>query len=898
MRLVPGLYEQIVTAELEGAFETSDGVPRLDPLQEDSATDLLSRHVYEAVRRALADVRGEDRLRAQVDAVNRVLAHLAGTTEAVSTSDAVTPQVLLSWLEKSQVGLGTGEITRPGVPLRHSELIVNGPRDLRVGLEIAKELASADRVDLLMSFVKWNGFVELRSDLARVGQSLRVLTTTYLGATEVEALEGLRELGAQIRVSYDERRTRLHAKAWLFHRDSGFSTAVVGSSNLSHSALRDGCEWNVRLSQRDNPGLLAKFRTTFDQYWDDPSFEPYERDRFLRSVGRRRDAARDALAHVVELRALPHQEAVLEALRAERERGHFRNLVVAATGTGKTVIAALDYAKLPNRPRLLFVAHQDRILDQSLATFRVAVRDGNFGEKLTGREKPILGHHVFASIQSLHQTRLRQLATDAYDVVVVDEFHHAAADTYDALLQHLRPKILVGLTATPERADGRPILQWFDDRVAAETRLWDALDQELLSPFQYFVLHDGTDLSQIEFRAGRYDVLSLERLYTADEYRARQVLRQLAEKVRNPREMRALGFCVSNKHARFMAEYFNRYDLPSAVVDKDSSPAEREAHVRALEEGRLCCLFTVNVFNEGVDIPLVDTVLFLRPTESATIFLQQLGRGLRTHDRKACLTVLDFVGSAHERFRFDLRFKALLGGVTRNEVRDAVEAGFPRLPSGCSIQLEERAQRVILENLRSALLGWRRLADDLEPGMTLADFLRRTSLSPEDVYRQNHNFSELLDLRGFGEGLASGPFARALPGLLHVDDADRLTEFRKWFAREEPPLANLRDPSQRMLFALLGDDRPIAELGALLSHIWGNRSLRSELAQLFEVLDDRRRHLTSPLAGLPLHIHAHYTRAEVSAALDLVTERGKLLATQAGVFKCEAHRCDLFFVTL
>jgi superfamily II DNA or RNA helicase len=892
MRLVPGLYEQLVTSELASTLQATEGVARTEALHEDAAADLLARHVYDAVRRALADTKGEDRLQAQVVAANRILAHLG------EAGDIVTPQVLLAWLEKAQVGLGAGETPRPGIPLRHSELIVNGPRDLRVGLEIAKELPSADRVDLLMSFVKWNGFVELRNDLARFGDRLRVLTTTYMGATEVEALEGLKELGAQVRVSYDERRTRLHAKAWLFHRETGFSTAIVGSSNLSTAALRDGCEWNVRLSQRDNGALLAKFRTTFDQYWDDPSFEPYDRERFQQSVGRRYDSARDALAHVVQLRALPHQEFVLEALRTEREAGHHRNLVVAATGTGKTVIAALDYARMPNRPRLLFVAHQDRILDQSLATFRVAVRDGNFGEKLTGREKPILGHHVFASIQSLHERRLRELAPDAYDVVVVDEFHHAAADTYDALLQHLRPKILVGLTATPERADGRSVLHWFDGRVAAETRLWDALDQELLSPFQYFVVHDGTDLSQIDFRAGRYDVDSLERLYTADEHRAKQVLQQLSQKVRNPREMRALGFCVSNKHARFMAAYFERNRLPSAVVDKDTSPTEREAHVRALEQGKICCIFTVNVFNEGVDIPRVDTALFLRPTESATIFLQQLGRGLRTHDEKPCLTVLDFVGNAHESFRFDLRFKALLGGGTRKETRDAVENGFPRLPSGCSIHLEERARHVILENLKRAISGWRRLADDVEPGMTLGDFLRRTALQAEDVYRQNHSFSELLHLRGLADRVPQGPLARALPRLLHVDDIHRLTAFRLWLEADAPPEPDLRDPNQRMLLALLADDRPVAELGALLGEIWSDPILRVELRQLFEVLDDRRRHVTTPVEALPLRVHAHYTRSEVSAALGLVTEKGKLLATQSGVLECAQHRCDLFFVTL
>lgn len=900
MPLLPGIYEQLLTTDTGAQAHDPTKVADIQALGADAAPDLLARHVHEAVRRALSGITGEERMQSQMALVNALLSELATRCpREVEAGDAVTPQVLLSLLERHQVGLGDGRLARPGIPLRHSELIVNGPRDLRVGLEITRELPSADRVDLLMSFVKWGGFIEVKDALARLARPLRVLTTTYMGATEVEALEGLRELGAQIRVSYDERRTRLHAKAWLFHRDSGFSTALIGSSNLSQAALRDGCEWNVRLSERDNPGLLAKFRTTFEQYWEDPTFEPYDRERFLQSLGRRRDPARDALAHVVMLRARPHQVGVLDALRVEREAGHNANLVVAATGTGKTVIAALDYARQPGRPSVLFVAHRDRILDQSLATFRVALRDGNFGEKLTGRDKPILGRHVFASVQSLHADRLQDLAPDAYDIVIIDEFHHAAANTYDALLGHLKPRLLLGLTATPERTDGKSVLHWFGGRIAAESRLWDALDQDLLSPFQYFVLYDGTDLSHVDFRGGRYDVSSLERLYTADEHRALEVLRQLLAKVRDPSRMRALAFCVTVKHAEYMHAFFGRHDLPSAVVTGDTAPELRDSHIRALEAGDLCCLFTVDVFNEGVDIPLVDTVLFLRPTESATVFLQQLGRGLRTHEQKSCLTVLDFVGNAHGDFRFDLRFRAVLGGGTRKEIQDAVEAGFPRLPSGCSILLDERSQRVILENLRRTLTTWGALAADLEPGMSLADYLRRTDRLPEDIYRVDRSFSKLKQLRGFVDQAPQGAIARALPRLLHIDDADRLAAFRRILAAPSPPAADSSDPMLRLMFALLGqDDRPLAELGTFLAELWADPLLLQELGELLEVLDDRRRHGTERIEGVPFRLHAHYTRSEISAALNLVTERGKLLATQAGVLKCEAHRCDLFFVTL
>ncbi|MCA9513316.1 MAG: DEAD/DEAH box helicase family protein, partial [Myxococcales bacterium] len=747
MKLEPGLYEQLVTRELADllAARDADLASVRDALGTESAPELLARHVADAARRVLDGITGKDATERQVALVNEVLTALSSSSPAdVSRSDDVMPELLLAIASRRE-GLGARSLPRPGIPLRHSELIVNGPRDRRVGLEIARELASADGVDLLMSFIKWSGYVELRDALAPIAARgrLRVLTTTYLGASDAEAVEALRELGAEIRVSYDERRTRLHAKAWLFHRASGFGTAIIGSSNLSHAALRDGCEWNVRLSRRDNPGLLAKFQTTFDQYWGDPAFEPFEPARFRAAGARRRDPARDALAHVVRLSALPHQVAVLEALEAERAAGHWRNLVVASTGTGKTVVAALDYARQPGRPRLLFVAHRDRILDQSLATFRVALNDGHFGEKLTGRDKPILGTHVFASIQSLHAGRLRELAPEAFEIVVVDEFHHAAAPTYEALLGHLRPRLLLGLTATPERADGRSVLGWFDDRVAAESRLWDALDQGLLAPFQYFVLHDGTDLSRVDFRAGRYDVATLTTLYTADTVRARAVLRAVVERVRDPREMRALAFCVSVAHARFMAAYFVEHGLAAAVVVGDTAPAERDAHIAALERGELQCLFTVDVLNEGVDIPRVDTVLFLRPTESATVFIQQLGRGLRLHDDKACLTVLDFVGNARSEFRFDLRFRALLGRGTRKELSDAVGQGFPHLPSGCSIQLDPLAQRAILANLRQRLGGWRALADDLEPGMGLAAFLRRADVALEEVYEPRRTFGAL-----------------------------------------------------------------------------------------------------------------------------------------------------------
>lgn len=907
--LPSGLYDEIITRALERRLETDGLVHERVSLSPDTASEPLARYVYRFASSLLSSVKGKDkeRIAKQVELTNQFLQWLSGP-DGAAEEDQVTAERLLQVHRQGDARLGTGQVQRPSIPLRHSDLIVNGPKDLRVGREIQHELASADRVDVLVSFVKWSGFVELRdalrafSDRHGGAPPLRVLTTTYMGATDHEALDALIELGADVRVNYDTRRTRLHAKAWLFHRETGFSTGVIGSSNLSYAALRDGCEWNVRLSNVDNPAILKKFEATFEQYWDEAAFEPYDRERFIKVLAARRSSQLDALAAVVRLHPYPHQTAVLQALEAERLNGHNKNLVVAATGTGKTVMAALDYKalckRLGGRPSLLFVAHRREILTKSQATYRAALGDGNFGELLTGSDKPLVGRHVFASIQSLHGRRLEDLAPDAYDVVVVDEFHHSEAATYTALLNHLDPRILLGLTATPERTDGQSILHWFGHRVAAESRLWDALDQGLLVPFQYFGVDDKTDLSQVDFRAGRYSVASLEKVYTADEHRARHVLRALSERVRNPAEMRALGFCVSVKHAAFMAAFFNRHGLPAVSVTGDTPTAAREAAVKQLAAGELCAIFTVDVFNEGVDIPSVDTVLFLRPTESATLYLQQLGRGLRLHEDKSCLTVLDFIGRANRSFRFDRRFRALMGGGTRAEVSKAVEDGFPRLPSGCSIQLEEEAQRSVLENIKRTLSNWSALAEDLVEDWPLATFLERADVDLRELYLTRRSFSQLRQQRGFVQDVADNAITRALPRTVHVDDEDRLSHWRWWLDQARPPKPDPTDPRQVMFFALLGQSRrKLDELGDFFDELWSDPVLMSELRQLFALLDDRRRKPTYVLPGLPFQVHATYSRDEVSAGL-VEVRKGKLLRTQGGVFKCDRHRCDVLFVTL
>lgn len=520
-----------------------------------------------------------------------------------------------------------------------------------------------------------------------------------------------------MKVNYEVRSTRLHAKAWLFRRETGFNTAYVGSSNLSKAALLDGLEWNVRLSSVATPRVLDKFEATFDAYWDDPSFESYDPEvdgeRLTEALARAggMGSGEDLKINLsgLAVQPFPHQRDMLERLRVEREiRNHHENLLVAATGTGKTVMAALDYRTMRDRrggelPRLLFVAHRKEILKQSLRTYQEVLADASFGELLHNGQEPRDWTHVFASVQSLNLQRLEQLAPRHFDIIVIDEFHHATANTYRRVLDHFAPGELLGLTATPERMDGLNVQdEFFNGRIAAEMRLWEALEADLLCPFHYFGIPDGTDLTRLKWRSGNYDRDELGNVYTADDGQALIVLKQVKDKISNPAAMRALGFCVTKKHAHFMAQQFNKVGLRATALDSDSSPAVRERALDDLKNGKIQVVFSVDLFNEGLDIPDVDTLLLLRPTNSATVFLQQLGRGLRRTPNKPVLTVLDFIGQHRAEFRFEEQFRALTN-LSRNRLVDSIERDFPQLPSGCQIILEGKAKDLVVENIRTQL---------------------------------------------------------------------------------------------------------------------------------------------------------------------------------------------------
>ena len=676
------------------------------------------------------------------------------------------------------------------------------------------------------------------------------------------------------------------------------------------------------MSAAENPEVIERFAATFEQYWQEPEFEDYtprrDSERLDRALSRQRgDAGTDdgtPLSLLVDVAPKPHQAVALEALEAERLRGHHRNLVVAATGTGKTWIAAFDFKRLRDQGAglsLLFVAHRDEILRQSQQVFQLVLREPGFGERLVGGERPRAGRHVFASVQSL-ASRIDEIDPDDFDVVIVDEFHHAAAASYERLLSRLRPKFLLGLTATPERADGQSVLQWFDGRIASESRLWDALDQGLLCPFHYFGVNDETDLSAVRFERGRYVPGDLDNVLTGDHVRALRIRQAVEEFVTDPHQMRALGFCAGVGHAHFMARQFTGFGYPAVALDAGTPRGDRRSALAGLRRGDLRAVFAVDLFNEGVDLPEVDTVLMLRPTESATVFLQQLGRGLRWAEGKRVLTVLDFVGQVRREYRYDVRYRALLGG-TRHQVRRAVEADFPLLPPGCALKLDRIAKETVLRNLKEAVRSARaRLADDLRalgPETRLRGFMEGAGVELEDIYARpasGHCFVELRRRAGFGQSAVEGTLLKAIGRLIHVDDLERLEAWRDLLAGEHSGGgAGLEDRRYRlglMLFALLGGRRqPIDKAGQVLERIRESGELRDEIGDLLDVLADRIRtvsQLLDPTGEVPLASHATYTLGEIVAAHGHTDKRGALVFPQGGVLWNEATRTDLLFVTL
>ncbi len=939
---VTGFYEAILTESIAGALNKLDPakVETTELLDVANSAEQLAGEISRQLTSVLDDVEGDgaEKVRRQIDLLNHLLADLRrrqpSSGEAIDAID-VSGRVL-----RSIMPLGEAALT-PETGLARPWLFTASKGTPSLLEELRKEASDCDQLDVLVSFITVSGVRKLldvlttasgRKGSARSATKIRVITTTYIGATEIEALDMLARLGAEVRVSLDGRRTRLHAKAWIFRRETGFGTAYVGSANLSAAAMLGGLEWTVKFTQRAQADLFEKANAHFETLWCDAEFERYDPEnhehRSALKAALRREAGNDLLPSFTffELEPKSYQSAMLEALVVERAHGRTRNLLVAATGTGKTVVAAFDYRnrcrESGTRPRLLFVAHREEILQQSMATYRVVLRDQEFGDVLAGGREPHSPDHLFATIQSVRARGL--LATHGpshWQVVVVDECHHLGADSFREFMGAIKPEILLGLTATPERGDGIPILPFFQNRLdgspAVELRLWHALDLQLLSPFDYFACDDPTDFGAVPWDQPG-ETASLDRLVTGNNIRAQSVIDEWVRLSGDPRRGRALAFCVTVAHAEFMADCFNAAGIPAmCVVGSTDARVRREAPGR-LARGELSVLTTCDLYNEGIDIPSVDTLLLLRPTQSPVLFQQQIGRGLRLSpdtNKAACL-VLDFVGRHKVEFRFDRLFSRLLG-LTRTELIDAVEKGFSRLPAGCHVHLAKFAREQVLRNLRAATQQtWRRLTAELRgyvavrgrANVQLADFIREQGVDVEDIFRGHGRsgwatLQRDAGLRHDDAGPEEDYFGRRFGALLHLDDAEYLEAIQSVAETKSDygVLSTLdRDRLQMLAYQVDGQSSQIGDGDSFLKRLNGNSASRAELGELASVLVARTSSIAAPVPGLedtPLRLHSRYGIREILTAVKWLTPTSRG-AFKEGVLALKNRATELLFVTL
>jgi len=545
--LKPGLYEQVINKEIETELATTPEDQKLSQkIDSAEAPGILTGYISEIIKKRLDGLSESDSIEAQVELVNKIVNVLSEETEEDSSELAVADdaQQLIALLSSAD-------------PM------------VKLGKKKAKDMIRPE---------------------TSVSQS-----SLFTGAVD----ELSRLSNTELKISYDTKRTRLHAKAYVFYRNSGYTTAYIGSSNLSNAAMSSGLEWNVKATIKDMPSTIKKVDATFESYWNTPGFEIYDESKYEKLEralkAEKYSGSEESRQFIFDINPYPYQQEILDNLQAERVvREKYRNLVVAATGTGKTLISAFDYRRfcrmnVNKKNRLLFVAHREEILKQSRDVFRAVLKDPNFGELFVGGYKPEDNiDHLFISIQTMTSRKdaFAELPQDYYDYIIVDEFHHAAASSYQFLLSHFMPQILLGLTATPERMDGRDVLEYFDGRVAAEIRLPEAIERKLLCPFQYFGVSDSVDLSDVKWTRGGYDKNELSNIYSRDravaEKRANHIINSINKYVTDINDVHGLGFCVSVAHAQFMAEYFNSKGIASISLDKDSNDNDRKTAKQAL----------------------------------------------------------------------------------------------------------------------------------------------------------------------------------------------------------------------------------------------------------------------------------------------------------------------------
>jgi superfamily II DNA or RNA helicase len=933
-----GLYEELVTKLINFKINELDKETfhiKKTPIDKAEAAQLLSQHIGKTIKHAFTLIKGEDVIETQIEIANKIILFLKEELKKEEFEDDLIEtegKILKAVFTKvdahfTDLDLHLKEIT-PYTRLIHSELFTGGNSGTTLESELRKEILSSDKIDLLVSFIKWKGIRILERELREFterGGKLRVITTTYIGATDSKAVEFLASLeNTEVKVSYNTGNERLHAKAYLFQRNTGFHTAYIGSSNFSRSALTDGLEWNLKVTTKEVGHIVDKFKKTFEAYWQNADFELYDQtihsEKLIDALKQGKFSKEYTFTtSYFDIKPFLYQNEILEKLEVERTiHNRYRNLLVAATGTGKTVISAFDYKNFRNNnksSKLLFVAHRKEILQQAKATFQGVLKDNNFGDLWVDGLEPNSNEYVFASVQTLNN-RLKEikLSPEYYDFIVIDEVHHISASSYRPILNYFKPKILLGLTATPERMDNENILEDFCNRIAAEIRLPEALNKKLLCPFQYFGITDSIDLTRVKWEKGKYAASELTSLYTKNNVRVGEIISNLAKYTNDINDVRAIGFCVTIEHATFMAEKFNLAGLKAEYLTAKNSN-ERDRIREKFKKKEFNYLFVVDIFNEGVDIPEIDTVLFLRPTESLTVFLQQLGRGLRLAEGKDCLTVLDFVGNSRPEYDFESKFRALIGKTTTS-VQKEIEDDFPHLPLGCSIILEKKTKETVLENIRKATsLNVNQLITKIvnfqhqtSLPLTLNNFIELNHISIEAIYKKD-SWSRLCQK------------ARVIADFEYTNEKQIYSAIsNKWLSTNSTSYFNFilkiakqgfdinlnafDDNGKIMLLMLHYDVWQNAggfdSLEKSIFQIGKNKTLVNEIIEVLEILIDKIgfKEIDIHLPyNQPLKLHARYTRDQILVAFGLSTF-DKKSSNREGAAENKKLNTEILFINL
>ncbi len=933
-----GIYEEIINNKILKEINNGNLIVGRENLDSEDAKTFLTQYISEITKTALEYLRDETKeaqeyLIKQIELCNDIIELLKqklNEEEFEELKIAQSAEVLTYVYDKMNYTLFDNQVIRPEKSIARASLFTGAKLEPNLQEEMKREIFSSDEIYMLVSFIKWSGLRKILEELkyfAESGKKIKIITTSYMEATDFKAIEELAKLpNTEIKISYDTKRTRLHAKAYIFRRENGFTTAYIGSSNMSDIAMTSGLEWNVKLSEKESFEIIAKINATFETYWNDSTFETFDNSEksreHLKNALNKSNNNRTDMTFELDIKPYTYQKEILENLEAERKIfGRYKNLIVAATGVGKTVISAFDYKKFREenpRARLLYVAHRKEILKKSRDTFRYICKDLNFGELLVEKNKPESIENLFVSIQSLNSTKLiERTSPDFYDYIVIDEVHHGAAQSYKKILDYYKPKVLLGLTATPERMDGEDITKFFDNKMAYELRLPEAIDHKLLCPFQYFGVSDFVDLSDLKWTRGGYEVSELENVYVFDtekaKRRAKDIITNTIKYVDDIENVKALGFCVSIKHAEFMANEFNNSGIPAIALTGNSNDEIRKNASKKLVDGSIKVIFTVDLFNEGIDIPQINTILFLRPTESITIFLQQLGRGLRIVDGKECLTVLDFIGQSNKNYKFADKYRALIGK-TKKSVESYVKDGFVSLPKGCFIKLEKQAKEYVLRNIKGlknnkdALINKiKNFENDTGEKLNLRNFLKYYNIPLNEFYNGKRTFTRLCveaeiiqDIKYDNEEF----LCKRIVNLLSMD-SPKLIEFaRNYIKNPNIELDKEKTILRNMLYYTFYVKNPeiegIKSIKEGIEKIISNNLIKNEILDILDILYEQINCV--PIKNsydfiCPLEVHCKYTQAQILAGLEYYREDFYGPLTE-GVMYLKDKDLDVFFVTL